>query len=283
MVELIGAPVEVAPPAFELCEPAFDRPLAGSFAHLTADRRRALLRVPRVGVFGVSDGAHVTFDPAPAVGEEAVSAWLHGPVAALLLAQRGRFALHASVVDVDGVGVAVAGPRGAGKSTTALRLAQLGRPLVTDDVTPLLLGDRATVEPFRRPVHVFAETAHSLGLDIANARPVLPEHPKLAVPTTVREPVELGAVAVLQVSDEDAGVRVGRAQGGRAHWLLVSNAYRADVLRELWEYELFAWASGLAARVPVHVVTRPAGRWTVDGVAEAVEELGPATSSRSAT
>ena len=281
MLELLDATVEFAPAGVEPTNPLVDRLLPGGFAHLSADRRRALLRVPGVATFAVVDGAHVALDPAPAVAEEALWMWLRGTVAALLLAQRGRFALHASVVDVDGVGVAVAGPRGAGKSTTALRLTQLGRPLVTDDVTPLLMDRRVTVEPYNRPVHAFADTACILGVDVSQARPVLPGHAKLAVPAPRGEPVDLGGIAVLEPAGRRNAVEVERISGARAHWLVALNVYRGDILRELWESELFAWATRVAADVPVHLVTRPPGSWTVDAVARAVESLG-VSSSRSA-
>src|SRR2546423_12989971 len=122
----MGVDVEVAPAGFHVSDPVVDRALPGGGAHLVADPGHAILRIDRVGTFAVTEGSRIRFDPEEQVPEGAVSMWLHGTVAALLLAQRGRFALHASVVEVGGVAVAVAGPRRAGKSTTALRLAQLG-------------------------------------------------------------------------------------------------------------------------------------------------------------
>jgi hypothetical protein len=272
MLELFGIHVEVAPAGFELTQSPLDRILAGGLARLAADPRRALLHVAGVGTFAIADGARVAFEPAPGVGPDLPWTWLYGTVAAVLLGQQGRFALHASVVDVDGNGIAVAGARGAGKSTTALRLAQVGRPLVTDDVSPLRFSDGvATVEPYGRPVHAFAETADRLGVDVARARPILPGHAKLAVPVPPHRCVELGAVAVLEPFGDR--LRVERLRGGTAHWRLVSNAYRADIVRELWEEELFAWASRLAGMVPVHLVRRPTAGWSADAVARAVERI----------
>ena len=118
--ELIGASVEVATAGFVIADPTVDVALPGG-VHLIADPRRSILRVGDVGTFAITGGRLIRFEPGPDATPGAVSAWLHGAVAALLLAQRGRFALHASVVEIDGVGVALAGSRGAGKSTTALR------------------------------------------------------------------------------------------------------------------------------------------------------------------
>jgi hypothetical protein len=118
-------------------------------------------------------------------------------------------------------------------------------------------------------------------VDVSNARPVLPGHAKLAVPALRHEPVHLGAIAMLDPSGRRDAVEVARIRGVRAHWLVALNAYRGHILRELWERELFGWASRLTGEVPVHRVARSADAWTVDAVAHAVESLG-LTGTRSA-
>ncbi|MEA2427863.1 MAG: hypothetical protein QOF37_1491, partial [Thermoleophilaceae bacterium] len=168
--ELLGAPVEVGAVELPIPRPVLDGELPGGGGTVVADRSRAVVRVAGVGTFGILEGAHVRFDPEPGVPAGAVGIWLHGTVAALLLAQRGSFALHAGVVEVDGQAVALTGPRAAGKSTTALRLTQRGHALVTDDVTPLDGGPPVTVHPFARSVRVAPATARSLGLDLTGAR-----------------------------------------------------------------------------------------------------------------
>lgn len=71
---------------------------------------------------------------------EDAATYLLGPVLGLVLRLRGTPSLHASAVVIDGVAVALVGPAGAGKSSTAAALATRGHPLVADDV----LGLRAT-------------------------------------------------------------------------------------------------------------------------------------------
>jgi hypothetical protein len=55
---------------------------------------------------------------------------------------------------------------------------------------------------------------------------------------------------------------------------LLENVYRVRLLSRLWGPDLLGWAAGLARRLPVWVLTRPAGGWTVDEVASAVEAVG---------
>jgi hypothetical protein len=263
MVELASAGEPLDDPVVEIALPA---------GKLVADRRRAILRIDGIGSFEVEDGSRVRMDLEPGVEPDGVAIWLHGTVAALLLAQRGRFALHASVVDVGGRAVALAGPRGAGKSTGALRLSQRGHRLVGDDVCPLDPGPPVTVHPFARSIRVSPETARGLDLDVAGARPVVPRHPKLALPTPPSAPVPLAAVVVLATGTE-AGVDTALVRGARSHWLVEENLYRIELLRGLWQSEMFAWAGAIAGAVPVHQVTRGGEGWTVDAVADAVERV----------
>jgi hypothetical protein len=264
--DVAGATIVVAPPPFRLTAPLVDAPILGGAAQLTADRGRAILRVPDVGSFAIAGGSDVWLDAEPGADEDATEVWLHGTVAALVLAQQGRFALHASVVEVEGFGVALAGLRGAGKSTTALRLGQLGHRVVTDDVSPLRLGGGVYVEPFGRPVHVDGDTAARLGLDVAEARPLLHGHPKLALTGRPTGPARLRAIAVLEAGEEAGVVALEPVHGAAAHWLTQLNVYRVDVLQELWAEELFAWAGSVAAGLAVFRITRPAAGWTVDDV-----------------
>jgi hypothetical protein len=270
--ELLGASVEVGAVELPVPHPALDGALPGGGGTIVADGTRAVVRVTGVGTFGISEGAHVGFDPEPGVPAGAIGIWLHGTVAALLLAQRGGFALHAGVVEVDGQAVALTGPRAAGKSTTALRLTQRGHALVTDDVTPLEAGRPVTVNPFARTVRVAPATARSLGLDLTDAREILPDHPKLALPAPSRRSVPLRAIVLLGEAPV-AAVDAARVRGAAAQRLVWEGAYRVQLLWALYERELFTWSSAIAAQVPVYTVRRPRDGWTVDEVADAVERV----------
>ena len=68
--------------------------------------------------------------------EDAVT-FLLGPVLGFVLRLRGRTCLHASAVAVGGRALALVGPAGAGKSTTAAALADRGCPVLADDMLPL--------------------------------------------------------------------------------------------------------------------------------------------------
>lgn len=247
--------------------PLVDRTLRGGRAHLWADRDRAVLRVDGVGTFEVERGVRIGFAPARDATPGAEARFLRATVVGLLLAQRGEFALHASVAALGGAAVALCGRSGAGKSTTVLRLEQRGHQLVTDDLTALTLADEVLVEPLTEIARVFPHTALRLGLDTSAAERAAS---KLLLPTGATTSVPLRAIVLLRRGD---GITVRSLSGAEAAWALVQSIYRGALFRAIWEAEMFAWAGAVAARVPVHELTRPQHGWTVDEVADAVERI----------
>jgi hypothetical protein len=71
---------------------------------------------------------------APGATLQDTAIYLTGPVLGFILRQRGHLALHASAVQIGGGALAIVGPHGAGKSTTAAALVTRGFSLIADDV-----------------------------------------------------------------------------------------------------------------------------------------------------
>lgn len=246
---------------------------AGPDRGLSASSRRATLRVPGVAAFYVEDGVRVTVDPVTEYDNAGINSYLHGTVTALLLAQRGQFALHASVARVDGRTVAICGGRQAGKSTTVLALARLGHAVVSDDVAVIdVVEDHLIHRPTGRPMHVWPGTALALRVDTTGAVPVRRGDPKLSLPLERGTPGRLDEVVVLRAG----GVGELRLQALDPRYaipVIARNAFRAGMLRPVYQPALFAWAAAVAERAPVHVLLRPRESWTAEGVAERVESL----------
>jgi hypothetical protein len=206
-----------------------------------------------------------------------VDAYLRGTVAAMLLGQRGRFALHGTLVRVEGAVVAVAALPGVGKSTTALRLEQLGHELVGDDFAELRPEEEGVAyTTLGRAIHVAPEAAAALGIDTAGARSVSRRGGKLALPAKPMEAGRLEAVAVLSRGDVER-VATQRLTGGAPVVNVFAHMFRVGMVKQLWPTEAFAWAAEVTARVPVHAVTRPREGWTVDEVAESIEQIARAS------
>ena len=68
---------------------------------------------------------------------EDVAPYLVGPVLGVVLRLRGMVPLHASAVSIGDQAIALVGPAGAGKSTTAAAFARCGYRVISDDVVAL--------------------------------------------------------------------------------------------------------------------------------------------------
>jgi hypothetical protein len=123
-----------------------DTEVAGQRLHWAVERSSGwLLRVPEVADFAITaDTTEVEVRADPAVGEDAVVLLVRGLLLAFVLVLRGHCVLHASAVETDtsGGAVAFAGPSGTGKSTLAAACCALGRPFVTDDLLRVDVGER---------------------------------------------------------------------------------------------------------------------------------------------
>lgn len=74
---------------------------------------------------------------------EDTATYLLGPILGFVLRLRGVTCLHASAVAVGEWCMAILGPAGAGKSTTAAAFAKAGFPVLSDDVLPLLVQEQS--------------------------------------------------------------------------------------------------------------------------------------------
>lgn len=73
----------------------------------------------------------------PGLTHEDALVYLLGPVMGFVLRRRNCLALHASAVAIGNSAIAIVGPAGSGKSTTAAALALRGRPVLCEDVCRL--------------------------------------------------------------------------------------------------------------------------------------------------
>jgi hypothetical protein len=224
----------------------------------------AMVEVHDVARYLIADGT-VTIDVHPDAADEAVRSWLYGSVAALVAGQAGRFALHASVIDIDGICVAVTGQRGAGKSTTTLAAAQRGATLVVDDVAVLTTAPTLMVHPFGRPVHVWNPTASRLGIDVTGAPPVASGYDKVSLPAPVDDqPRVLHAMVVLRPGDVEAPV-VHPVRTSNRLRVVRNQTYRLQLADALWPQELFRWQAEVARKLDIIRMVRPEA-WSVDAV-----------------
>ncbi|MEM1111415.1 MAG: hypothetical protein AAGI11_05855 [Pseudomonadota bacterium] len=113
-----------------------------------------------------ASGRHIWVDSPKSMACRDVEAYLTGPVLAYALRLQGHLCLHASVIDMQGGAIALAGTSGSGKSTTAAALVARGHRLVSDDVLALQFSaSSALALPGKSELRLCEDALLALGLD----------------------------------------------------------------------------------------------------------------------
>ena len=97
--------------------------------------------------FTVRDGNHILVEPLEGYGPSSWRVPLLGSVLAVLLEQRGLFALHGGALVFESGAAAFLGEKGQGKSTLNAALNCAGFPLLNDDVTALQMPGNSAGKP----------------------------------------------------------------------------------------------------------------------------------------
>ncbi|MDP1820860.1 MAG: sulfotransferase domain-containing protein [Acidimicrobiales bacterium] len=234
----------------------------------------ALLRFRGGAGLLVEDGTDVTVDAGTGQADQ-VGWMVQGWAVTLAMLQRGLLSLHASTVVVGGHVLAIAGDRGAGKSTTSMALRTRGHRLLCDDVTVVEFRDGgAWTTPFWRNVHLLEDAAAAVGVDFA----LLPALGSGRVKSAFRAedpadvPQRLERIVVLAPGDSDEAVRVEHPAGAARLATLVAHTSRDGVAPVvLGQERYFAQVAHLADVVPITVVHRPRSGWSLDAVLDAIE------------
>jgi hypothetical protein len=110
--------------------------------------QEAVFALDGVGRFRVSDGCRIDVDPDSEADPAQLQGYLLGNALAVLLYQRKRLLLHASVVSINRRGVAFLGDSGAGKSSIAAAFLAKGYKLLVDDLASIdMVENSAWVDP----------------------------------------------------------------------------------------------------------------------------------------
>lgn len=240
----------------------------------------ALVRFSEVASIWVRGGSEVVVQWHADPDLEGDPSWmLQGWAVTLAALQRGDLSLHAATVRIGDRVVAIAGHRGAGKSTTAMGLRGRGHQLLTDDVALLeFRGDEAWTTPYARNVHLLPDAAEALGFDFDRLPLLAGGRTKAAFAPDVPplEPHRIDLLVVLAPGEEGASdqLRVTEAVGGQRLNELVGHTSRDGLSQLVLGYgTYFAQLARLAGSAPVFVISRPEGDWTLERVLDAIEEL----------
>ncbi len=94
-----------------------------------------------IDICQIRKGKEIVVNSQTGIEETFLRALILGPALGILLHQRGRLVLHASVVHMNDGAVAFMGHNGAGKSTTTFSFMNSGYPLIADDILSIEFRD----------------------------------------------------------------------------------------------------------------------------------------------
>jgi hypothetical protein len=193
-----------------------------------------------------------------------VSGYFSGPVLGFLLRLRGVVSLHASAVQVGSGAIALVGDPGAGKSTTAAMFAQLGFPVITEDVAALSVAEQGVnVRPGCSEIGLWPDAVELL-YGSADALPKFSEgweKRRLDLASTgafAAHDVPLRAVYVLSGRGTTTDGRIAPLTPGDAMAHLIGNIYGNRLLHEEMRVSELDLVHRLVSSLPVKMATASA-------------------------
>lgn len=194
---------------------------------------------------------------------EDTATYLLGPVMGFVLLLRGLVCLHASAIVVDDVAIALVGPAGAGKSTTAAALSARGFSVLAEDVVTLDdRGDRFLVQPAYPCIRLWPASAATLYGSQSALPPLTPNWDKCYLDLTQQsgqfesEPRPLAAMYLLgERSDDSAAPFVEPVDRAEGLISLIANTYGTKLIDKHMRAREFELLSRVLAHVPLRRVT----------------------------
>jgi hypothetical protein len=209
---------------------------------------------------------------------ESFSHYLLSQVLSFALLRRGIESLHSTVVVIDGHAVGFLGDSGYGKSSLAAAFVKSGYRLMTDDLLVLQEdGNGFLAQPGLPRIKLFPEIAPTLLGRPVNGTRMNPKTSKIVIPLRANEscraPVPLRGIYVLNspaTARPSRRVRIQRLSRRQAFLALLQNTFNSKMLDPDRLKRNFLFASSLAAKTPIRVLSYPRKWKSLAAVRDAV-------------
>jgi hypothetical protein len=234
---------------------------------------------PALRVFRVLDGKYYRFHYADQTqfvidrsGSEVWAEWsspltledtatyLLGPVMGFVMLLRGIVCLHASAIAIGKEAIALVGPAGSGKSTTAAAFAERGYSVLAEDVVTLDdRGDRFLVRPGYPCIRLWPPAVKALYGSETHLPKLTPNWDKCYLDLSARfqgEPLPLAAIYQLGERHHDSAAPfIESLDRSEALMALVANTYATKLMDKHMRAREFELLTRVVGNVSVRRVT----------------------------
>lgn len=191
---------------------------------------------------------------------EDTATYLLGPVMGFVMLLRGVVCLHASAVVIGNEAIALVGPAGSGKSTTAAAFAELGYGILAEDVVTLDdRRDHFLVRPGYPCIRLWPASVKSLYGSETHLPKLTPNWDKCYLDLTERfhgEPLPLAAIYQLAERQHDARAPfVETLDRAEKLMSLIANTYATKLMDKQMRAREFELLTRVVSHVPVRRVT----------------------------
>jgi hypothetical protein len=231
------------------------------------------LSVANVARFLVRNGREIIIDLVKGCDEDSVRVFLSGSCFGALLMQRDLLVLHGNVIQVNDSAVVFAGISGAGKSTLASQFYQRGYGILADDLC--VINSQGQCLPGFPQLNLWADAVKHLDVAKGTLRKIRPCIEKYALPLGEKfytSPLPLKGIYILNMHNRE-DIQFNPLAGYSRMVPLKAQAWRPQYLKGMYqEKTLQIRYAKLAQDIWVTRVTRPNGRYTIQELAQLVEE-----------
>jgi hypothetical protein len=194
---------------------------------------------------------------------EDTATYLLGPIMGFVLLLRGHVCLHASAVVIADQAVALLGPAGAGKSTTAAAFAETGYQVLAEDVLTLDENeDRYYVRPAYPCIRLWPASVKALYGSETELPRLTPTWDKCYLDLTQEgygfrnEVTPLGAIYLLgERSEGPEFPSIEDMSEQETMMSLIANTYATYLLDKAMRAREFTFLSQLIKKIPIRKVT----------------------------
>jgi hypothetical protein len=197
--------------------------------------------------------------PEPLTLEDATT-YLLGPIMGFVMLLRGIVCLHASAIAVGDETIALVGPAGSGKSTTAAAFSDLGYSILAEDV--VTLDDRVDhflVRPAYPCIRLWPASVKALYGNETQLPRLTPNWDKRYLDLSEQfqhQPLPLAAIYMLSERRDDAAAPfVERLDKSEGLMSLIANTYATKLMDKQMRAREFELLTRVLNNVPVRRVT----------------------------